>query len=391
MRLDNDRLDIRAVNKHNILYVDDEIINLKVFKETFKRYYNVFLAQSGKEGLKILDEVKIDLVITDQRMPEMSGTKFLEKVVHKYPEVLRMIMTGHSDLEVIIESINDFGVHQYITKPWNSESLKNTFDTFLNKQNKELSKKQDIEAVNASDEDKLSAYAKSLIGFKKLRTDVIREHFDNPIIINYSKECEGKENIFIHEFKNQDSFLFLMVNCSVNHVEGSLIKSFILEYAKDYVIGNKVFNPIDFFNYLSKINDQVVKQHFYDDINIGMTVFFSHKEKPNDWVITNSDMIFGYKEGQIVNFEESETNGVQLSSNEAKIYKLNAEACDKIYVYTIDTITDKDVFEGNLLHLLDSNLAVSYGEKLIALQSFLNSSISESGVDKFCMVGLDYA
>ena len=390
MRLQNERLDIRAINKHNILYVDDEVINLKVFKETFKRYYNVFLAQSGKEGLKILDEVEIDLVITDQRMPEMTGTQFLEKVVHKYPEVLRMIMTGHSDLEVIVKSINDFGVHQYITKPWNSESLKIVFDSFLNKQNKELSKLQSPTVPEESPEEKIKAYAKTMISYKDFRVDVMRKYFDNPIVVNYSRECEGKENIFFHEFKGEDSFLFLMVNCSLNDIPGSMIKSGILDFGKDYLISNKSFNPVEFFTYVSTLADEVIKQHFYDNINIGLTLFFSHKEKPNDWVITNSDMIFGYKDGQIVSFENVESKAASLPGDQSMIYKINKETCENLYVYSIDTLSDKDVFEGNLLHLLDSLLTSSYGEKLIALQSFLNSSISESGVDKFCMVGLEY-
>lgn len=390
MRLENDRLDRRAVNKHNILYVDDEVINLKVFKETFKRYYNVFLAQSGKEGLKILDEVSIDLVVTDQRMPEMSGTQFLEKVVHKFPEVLRMIMTGHSDLEVIIKSINDFGVHQYITKPWNSESLKIVFDSFLNKQNKELSKLGEGTVGEEVAEDKIKSYAKTLISYKDFRVDIVKKYFENPIVVNYSKECEGKENIFIHEFRGEDSFLFLMVNCSVNEIEGSLIKSSILDYGKDFLISNKLFNPIEFFTYLSTISVEIVKQHFYDNITIGLTVFFSHNDKPNDWVITNSDMIFGYKDDQIVTFEDVESKSSQLPGDNSKIYRINKEVCDNIYMYSMDTLTDKDVFEGNLLHLLDSMLNASYGEKLISLQSFLNSSISDSGVDKFCMVGLEY-
>ncbi|MGB3466178.1 MAG: hypothetical protein WBA74_12950, partial [Cyclobacteriaceae bacterium] len=236
----------------------------------------------------------------------------------------------------------------------------------------------------------MKAFAKTLIGYKDFRVDVVKKYFDTPIVINYSKECEGKENIFIHEFKGEDSFLFLMVNCSVNEIEGSLIKSNILDYGKDYLISNKVFNPIDFFKYLSTISAEIVKQHFYDNISIGMTVFFSHKNKPNDWVISNSDMIFGYKDREIVSFEEIDAKSSQLPGENSKIYKINKEVCDNLYIYSMDTITDKDVFEGNLLHLLDSMLDSSYGEKLIALQSFLNSSISDSGVDKFCMVGLEY-
>jgi len=65
--------------RYNILYVDDEDINLRQFKSVFRRDFNIFIANSGEEGLKILDEKNFDLIITDQRMPKMTGVEFLKK------------------------------------------------------------------------------------------------------------------------------------------------------------------------------------------------------------------------------------------------------------------------------------------------------------------------
>lgn len=112
----------------NILYVDDEENNLKSFKATFRRYYNIFTAQSGKEALDILRNNPIKVVITDQRMPEMTGVQFLEAIIPEFPNTVRMILTGYSDVEAIIKAINTGRVYRYVTKPWEPDELKLIID-----------------------------------------------------------------------------------------------------------------------------------------------------------------------------------------------------------------------------------------------------------------------
>lgn len=112
----------------NILYVDDEEQNLVSFKATFRRDYNIYTATSGEEGLKIVRDKKIQLIITDQRMPGMTGVQFLEKIVPEFPDTIRMIITGFSDIEVVIEAINSGRVFRYITKPWDENELRMTIE-----------------------------------------------------------------------------------------------------------------------------------------------------------------------------------------------------------------------------------------------------------------------
>jgi phosphoserine phosphatase RsbU/P len=114
-----------------ILYVDDEEDNLIVFNSAFRRDYEVHLALSGKEGLEILKKHEIHLIITDQRMPEMTGIQFLEKIIPEYPDCIRMILTGFSDIEAFIQAINTGRVYRYITKPWSKEELKINIDKAL--------------------------------------------------------------------------------------------------------------------------------------------------------------------------------------------------------------------------------------------------------------------
>ncbi len=130
---------------HPILYIDDEKDNLTVFQSAFRRDYKVHLAVSGKEGLQIMKKEDIHLVITDQRMPEMTGIEFLEKIMPDYPDCIRMILTGFSDVEAIIQAINKGRVYRYITKPWNRNELKVTMDRALEAYNL---KQQNINLIN---------------------------------------------------------------------------------------------------------------------------------------------------------------------------------------------------------------------------------------------------
>jgi serine phosphatase RsbU (regulator of sigma subunit) len=129
--------------KPHILYIDDEEDNLTVFYSTFRRHYEVHLAGSGREGLDLMRKHQIQVVIADQRMPEMTGIEFLEKIIPDYPDCIRMILTGFSDVEAIIQAINKGRVYRYITKPWTRDSLKITIDQalethHLKQQNKKL-------------------------------------------------------------------------------------------------------------------------------------------------------------------------------------------------------------------------------------------------------------
>lgn len=112
----------------NILYVDDEEQNLISMKATFRKDYNVFTAKSGKEGLQVMKNNEIHMVVTDQRMPGMTGVEFLEVVVPEYPDTIRILLTGFSDVEAIIGAINSGRVFRYITKPWDENELRMTFE-----------------------------------------------------------------------------------------------------------------------------------------------------------------------------------------------------------------------------------------------------------------------
>jgi signal transduction histidine kinase/response regulator RpfG family c-di-GMP phosphodiesterase len=114
------------VSKHKILVVDDEPDNLDLLYRTFYRDFKVIKAQSGHDALQMLsEEGDIAVIISDQRMPGMSGTELLSLTADRYPNSIRIMLTGYTDVEDLVEAINEGKVFKYVTKPWEEDDLRN--------------------------------------------------------------------------------------------------------------------------------------------------------------------------------------------------------------------------------------------------------------------------
>ncbi len=111
--------------QHTVLCVDDDENILNSLKRLLrKENYKLRFASSGVEGLEILEKNAIHLIICDQRMPEMSGMEFLSIVKVKFPNTIRIVLTGYTEVDAITESINNGYVYKFFLKPWNDENLK---------------------------------------------------------------------------------------------------------------------------------------------------------------------------------------------------------------------------------------------------------------------------
>lgn len=109
--------------KLKVLYVDDEENNLVSFQAYFKRHYQIFTAKSPMEAFELLKDTEMNIIVTDQKMPVMTGTEFLEKTIEIYPDAVRLLITGYADLDTVIEAINRGQVNKYVQKPWDWEKL----------------------------------------------------------------------------------------------------------------------------------------------------------------------------------------------------------------------------------------------------------------------------
>jgi len=112
------------VKRYPILVVDDEQDNLDAFRFNFRKTFDILTATSGAEALAILAEKDVAVVVTDQRMPKMTGVELLREVRAKTPETVGIILTAFTDVDVLIEAINLGQVYRYITKPWDAKEVR---------------------------------------------------------------------------------------------------------------------------------------------------------------------------------------------------------------------------------------------------------------------------
>lgn len=108
----------------NVLYIDDEPDNLTSFRATFRRNFNITTTDSTDEALQIIEKENIHVILSDQRMPKMTGIEFFESIQNNFPDPIRILITGYTDINAVIDAINRGQVYKYLTKPWNEEDVK---------------------------------------------------------------------------------------------------------------------------------------------------------------------------------------------------------------------------------------------------------------------------
>lgn len=119
-------------SKPRILLVDDEERILRTLTMLLRMQYQVFSTTDGHEALKILQQEKINVLISDQRMPTMIGTELLEKAKNLSPNTVRILLTGYADVEAAMDSVNDGEIFRYINKPWGPKELRDTVADAVN-------------------------------------------------------------------------------------------------------------------------------------------------------------------------------------------------------------------------------------------------------------------
>ena len=175
--------------KPTLLLVDDEENILKAIRRALRSInVNVLMATSGKEGLEYLKKQPINLIISDMRMPEMTGAEFLSQTAHLYPAIPRILMTGYSDMESTIQAINDGQISNYLPKPWNDTVLKSIVadclqSTQLKLHNEYLTqqlieKKAELEKININLEKTVEDRTQEVIS-KSKKLEVANQQLSN--------------------------------------------------------------------------------------------------------------------------------------------------------------------------------------------------------------------
>ena len=160
-------------SEHTVLCVDDERNILNAIRRLVrKENYRLLTAGNGPEGLEVLSQNEVHVVISDQRMPGMNGTEFLKQVKELYPDIIRIILTGYTDVDSITEAINEGSVYKFFLKPWNDHNLKlevrqaleqyDLVQTNKRLHEKVLAQNQELKDINESLEDTVVERTQSL-------------------------------------------------------------------------------------------------------------------------------------------------------------------------------------------------------------------------------------
>ena len=126
--------------------------NLVSFKAVFRVKYNVFTAISGEEAIKVLNDNPINIIITDQRMPNMTGVEFLETIMGDHPDPIRILLTGYADMNAVVDAVNKGKIFHYLTKPWNEEELDMTIVRAYEEYRKKMDEREANEKLSISNE-----------------------------------------------------------------------------------------------------------------------------------------------------------------------------------------------------------------------------------------------
>jgi signal transduction histidine kinase len=258
-----------AVDKPRVLYVDDLPINLKLFEATFGKDYEVILTESPDEALKILEEKEIQVLVSDQRMPGMSGTELLETVAEKYPDIRRYLLTAFTDVETVIEAVNVGRVHGYIKKPINAneirQSINNSLETYyLRKKNRKIL--SELEQANTA-----------LLNLDGLKSEIIHSisnEISNPLnrimgtLHLLKSKIEGDELTEVVNILDQSVFKLEQFSMMARQI--SVIKSPDFQLARNKVSLKQVaqFSAIETSEELKEQGIWLNRDKFTDDLEV---------------------------------------------------------------------------------------------------------------------------
>jgi CheY-like chemotaxis protein len=224
-------------SNYDILYVDDEQNNLEGFKAAFRRDYRIALALSAMEGLEILAKNEdIPIILSDQRMPQITGAEFFKEICNEYPDSIRILITGYTDLEATIEAINDGKIFYYIAKPIYPPDVKiilqKAMDTFnLQMNNKILTKERENLLIKSEREEK------ELI---KAQLQNLRSHINPHFLFNSLNILSAlvKDNHQAKEYILKLSHVYRYLLQNNDSITTKLIDE--LDFAQQYIFLQKI-------------------------------------------------------------------------------------------------------------------------------------------------------
>lgn len=218
-----------------ILVVDDEADNVDALERLFRKKHDVLKATSGPEGLKLLAKNRVALIISDQRMPEMTGVEFLKESMTVQPDAIRILLTGYTDLESVVDAVNSGEIYRYLAKPWDPVDLANTVDKAVEK----FELRYELEAKNR-------ALTKALGELKTL------DHAKNQFMVLINHELKSPLTVIL-------SFLELLKETKLNDEQEKYLSKIEKSGFKLKSIIDDVLTLVSAEAGLTKINKKQIK------------------------------------------------------------------------------------------------------------------------------------
>jgi signal transduction histidine kinase len=281
--------------KPSVLFLDDEVGNLTGFKAQFRRYFDIEVALTAQEAREKLAKKHFHVLLTDQRMPEMSGVEFCASIRDDYPDTVRILVTAYADINTVIDAINEGQVYRYIAKPWQDEdimvAIKNGVDlsisrTELRKRSEELQKAYDeLNRFIYSASHDMRAPLTSILG-----------------VVSLAQQETGDEKM--HEYLR-------MVEVSVKRME--VLNNNVI----DYYINNKKQARLEVLDFKEIIEDTVSSLRYY--LNADKIKF------DFDVIQTAKFMSDGFRVRSIVNNLISNAIKFQRQDNPEREIKIKAK------------------------------------------------------------------
>ena len=298
--------------KFSLLYVDDEATNLRLFKANFRKFFNVHTSTNPIEAIDILDQKDIQVIVTDQRMPEMTGTQFLEKILPNHPDIIKIILTGFTDIEAIRDGINRCGIFRYITKPWNFDEMKGVLERAINTYQQAAESEEHIKELEDSNvelESRVRERTQELNKINKRLIDSIRyagllqrsmlpndrylsRQFKDHFVIFETKYLFSEEFVWTTRlnFRSEDYTVVALIEFDGKGIVGSL-KTLIADSVLNYLTyDRKIFHSGEIINELKYELDAAGSDELQCDLKVSVAVF-DHNANKLQFSGINQDMI----------------------------------------------------------------------------------------------------
>ncbi|WP_370086183.1 response regulator [Ekhidna sp.] len=298
--------------KFSLLYVDDEATNLRVFKANFRKFFNVHTSTNPIEAIDILNQEDIQVIVTDQRMPEMTGTQFLEKILPDHPDVIKIILTGFTDIEAIKDGINRCGIFKYITKPWNFDEMKGVLERAIETYQQAAESEEHIKELEDSNvelESRVRERTEELNKINKRLIDSIRyagllqqsmlpndrylsRQFKDHFVIFETKYLFSEEFVWTTRlnFRSEDYTVVSLIEFDGKGIVGSL-KTLIADSVLNYLTHDrKIFHSGEIINELKYELDAAGSDELQCDLKVSVAVF-DHNAQTLQFSGINQDMI----------------------------------------------------------------------------------------------------